>query len=504
MLKNLIAIALSLGLSFSLVGCSLFSSDDEKASAETEAIGAEEMIEGADGGDPFASDFAQDGAAADLGADDLAPSETLPEDDFGFDETIPEAGDPFAEVPAEGSDPLAEVPAEGSDPFAEPSVGEDAFADEFASDDAFSEAPVGESDPFAEPSADPLAADPLAAEPMTESPTFETPSEDLGYMGGDTLLGDSGSMEEAEQSWVPVKKIADQPFEKNGVLVNAVYLVREGDTLASISRKIYGADRTDDLLKVNPTFRNTTLDVGEKVYYNSPNRPEDNTSLKTFYEDMGLAPEIYITAEGDNIREVAKNLLGHPAGWKEIWATNPNIESKGAVDAGIQLKYWMNGEVAAPSMAASEPPPSDTMNEPEPPSAPEPPPMPDMAANEPPSMPEEPESPPQEEMESPDMAANGAMGDSSMESLPPPPPPPPPAQARIEPPPPPPPPSMARKRDQPEPSTVGGISAQDEQTLALGIGAGLLLAAIILFIIIRKKRARRQIDFNTATQTQIE
>jgi LPXTG-motif cell wall-anchored protein len=50
------------------------------------------------------------------------------------------------------------------------------------------------------------------------------------------------------------------------------------------------------------------------------------------------------------------------------------------------------------------------------------------------------------------------------------------------------------------------MSAADpnQQTFMLGVGAVLLLAAAALFISIRKRRQKRSIDFNTATQTQIE
>ena len=154
---------------------------------------------------------------------------------------------------------------------------------------------------------------------------------------------------EPTRSWVPVKKIADTPYEKNGVLVNAVYIVRPGDDLAAISQKIYGADRTQDLVAVNTWASNRAVKVGDKIYYNSPNRPQDSGQLLTYYEDLGLAPEIYISRPGDNIRKVSMNLLGHERSWMEIWATNPDVESKGEIVEGLQLRYWPGADVPAPS-----------------------------------------------------------------------------------------------------------------------------------------------------------
>jgi LPXTG-motif cell wall-anchored protein len=241
--------------------------------------------------------------------------------------------------------------------------------------------------------------------------------------------------------------------------------------------------------------------VGDKFYYNSPQRPNDETVMKTFYEDAGIQPQTYTAKAGDDIRQVGKELLGDSRSWMEIWATN-DVESKHGLDEGTQLRYWPNSDAtAAPALAQTEkmgagaPPPDQAQATDEnafPPQADQPPQVdasqaanpPPQAAAEPPPANDLPPPPDQAQNQDPQAAAPG------MVEPPPPPPPPPPDN------------NMAAQQN-PEAGMPGAAGEQD-QTMALGVGAVLLLAAAALFISIRKKRQKRQIDFNTSTQTQIE
>ena len=139
---------------------------------------------------------------------------------------------------------------------------------------------------------------------------------------------------------VSVKKIKNAPYRKSGFLVNAVYLARSGDTIEAVSQKIYGQDRSTDLYSINPHFRSRSLKTGDKVYYPSPQRPNDSSQLLIYYEDIGLPPSYYTLERGRNIRSAAKNLLGSLDSWKEIWATNFEIQSKGTAERTVQLRYW--------------------------------------------------------------------------------------------------------------------------------------------------------------------
>ncbi|MCY4513051.1 MAG: hypothetical protein OXB86_05125 [Bdellovibrionales bacterium] len=139
---------------------------------------------------------------------------------------------------------------------------------------------------------------------------------------------------------ISVKKIKTSPYRRSGFLVNAVYLARPGDTIESVSQKIYGQDRSGDLYSINPHFRSRPLKTGDKVYYPSLQRPNDSSQLLVYYEDVGLSPNYYSLERGQNIRSIARNLLGSPDSWKEIWATNFEIQSKGSAEKTVQLRYW--------------------------------------------------------------------------------------------------------------------------------------------------------------------
>jgi hypothetical protein len=82
----------------------------------------------------------------------------------------------------------------------------------------------------------------------------------------------------------------------------------------------------------------------------------------------------YSAREGENIREISQSLLGHPRSWMEVWASNLEIESKGALEAPYQIRYWEGAPArpAAPTLAQTAPQPSAptqanlNMSEPEP------------------------------------------------------------------------------------------------------------------------------------------
>jgi hypothetical protein len=475
MLKHALVLTLSAVLMMGLGGCTSKKAADDESSADVAEVAGEgdAAMEG-EGGDEIIADEGD----ADLGSDELSPDEQLPEEQG--DVVAQEGG----EAPAEGGleaegDLEAEggLEAEGDDDFATPAEElADTPATEGAEGDmAAAVEPPGETiEPTPEPMEEPP---PPAEEPLVAA----DPSEDMG----------SAPMEEAPApAPVPLRKIADTPYEQNGVVVNAVYLARKGDTIAGIATRIYGNDsKLRELAKLNPALKTRDVKVGEKVYYNSPNRPTDNTKLLTYYEDMGLTPETYVVSKPENIRDIAKNLFGDLNSWKELWSTNFDVESKGVLPEGTQLRYWAG--TPATTIAQSDIPPAPPADAP--PAAPmdAPPPPPPMDAPPPPT----------------DQAMNdpNAMPPPADMQAPPPPPaemPPPPPPTAEAPPPPPPPPADMPPADGGE--TAMGTLENPDQTMAMGAGAILLLGAVALFIMIRKRKARRQIDFHTSTQTQIE
>lgn len=461
--KYVIVTLAALALAFNF-GCTSKKAQDENA----DEIASDESIETAEGTENN-DDLATEDGGADMGGDELAADEKLPD----------EGSTNVAENTEVGSEDLKETPPAGDDPLA---PGAESSTDVAATDNPPSDMAATDSAP-ADGSGDMAATDnpPADAPPMEES----TPTPEPNY----------GEQPKVNLS---LKKIASAPYREGKVLVNAVYLARQGDSVEDISQKLFASkNKVKELCRVNAYNCSRPVKVGDKFYYNSPQRPDDETAMKTFYEDAGIQPQIYTAKAGDNIRTVGAQLLGDSRSWMEIWATNP-VESKTDLEEGTQLRYWPASESAAPtqtlaqtdeSMVPPPPPPDDmaappsgdsasaamgTVDAPMPPSDQ---PSQDIAAAPPPPPPpaaeELPPPPP------PDQSAAAGMG--SVDAPPPPPPPPPTEVAADE-----------------------GMEMGQDQTLMLTGGAILLLGAVALFVSIRKKRSRRQIDFNTSTQTQID
>lgn len=155
--------------------------------------------------------------------------------------------------------------------------------------------------------------------------------------------------EKTEVSFIPLNKIISVPYKKAGQIVNAVYIARPGDSLLSISEKIYGSNQVSQLKQINSHLQSRPVTVGDKIYYNSPSRSTDSSQLLFYYQDMKIPSTSYQLSAGDNIRQVAYKLLGHPKSWKEIWATNPHLVSKGEITENLDIIYWP----AVPSQAVS-------------------------------------------------------------------------------------------------------------------------------------------------------
>ncbi len=391
----------------------------------------------------------------------------------GGDDEISSSEDEFGAEDA-NKDGVASEPAESNgEPGAEP-------LDDFAANDSANpDEPASATDGNSLDAASPADAGTDTAVPEA---SLDTPSETLAGGAADETQGLSEP--EAPRPVIPLQKAATAPYKSGKKNINTIYIAREGDTTKSVAQKIFGENKSAELKAINPTLARRDMKVGDKVYYTSPKRPDDETTMMTYYEDMGMSPEVYMSQPGDNIRTVSQSLLGHKDSWKEVWSLNPDVESKAELAEGTRLRYWpkeASGAPAAPAVADAStlPPPTDT-------GMTSPPAPPDMGS------------------------AGAAAGTTTADMAPPPPmpdeavppPPPPPAdmpQASAEPPPPPP---MAPSGSE----SLGGLGDDPDQMMALGAGAILLLAAVALFIIIRKKRARRNspVDFQTATHTQIE
>lgn len=364
-----------------------------------------------------------------------------------------------------------------------------------------------------------LPADPLAENPanMTPPPPAEpsTTIVDAAPPGVDnTTMVESTTKTETSTTVVdsgpkkpsaPLQKMATAPWKVGKTWFNTVYFARPGDSLASISQMIYGADKTAELKKGNTVFKSRKVRPGDKVYYSSPHRSDDSEKMLTYYEDNGIAPEVYVAKAGDDLKKVSKNLLGYDGAWKEVWASN-SIESKGKMDEGAELRYWktspaaaaapVHKEVVSSAPHAQEEVPHQAMQEPQAPAMPPPPTSDDMAPPPQVQAPAQGEIPPPPMPDQQQQQAGTEM---------PPPPPPPVEQA----PPPPPPPVQAV--NPPAPPHEDHVAATEEgapngmdqdTTMALAV-VGLAAAGLAILIVLRKKRKQRDLEQQAMDNTHV-
>lgn len=214
------------------------------------------------------------------------------------------------------------------------------------------------------------------------------PQEDLGV--SDPLVAEVDPplpSVKAAQEVVPLSKINKDPFFRNERLMNTVYIVRPNEDLAIVSQKIFNEDKTSILFADNPHL-SKGVEAGDKIYYNSPNRPDDKKVILTYFEDNKMSPQYYVTRKGDDIKKIGREVLGHEDGWKEIWATNESLQTQALLPSGLKVRYWSGTEpksfeptnVASSSEATSAVGGTMTEKEPAPETLPEIPPSPEPVA----------------------------------------------------------------------------------------------------------------------------
>ncbi len=331
--------------------------------------------------------------------------------------------------------------------------------------------------------------------PNPSAEITETPIVDASPMAVEPTA--TPVMKSASSGSAGLKKVsAVIPYQaKDGGWINTVYIARPKEKLTDISQKIFGSDKTKDLKAIadNAYLKSRAPKAGDKIYYTSPNRPDDSSKMLLYYEDMGLVPKTYVAKPGENLRKISKELLGYDNAWKEVWSSN-SIESKTSLKDGEILRYWTqdSNEVmamappsappqagvavvdssqapqATASMAASEPPvpaPAESSELPPPPAdananLPSPPPADaSMAANAPPPPP-----PAVEDAAAPSPDAEAAAGVADKK------------KAKLD-----------EAADEEE---SGGLSSDTMMSMgALGV-----LVALLAFVIIRKKKQKAQMN----------
>jgi len=483
MIKRTVVILAILGLAALTTHCT---SADSKSEDGNEVVSSDDPsatnLEGA--ADPNSAPPADGTTVAEASP---PPTDQLPEDALGDISAAPptdangaqEPGGADLALPAEQGVASAAPPEEGVAPGADLSMPGDPNTNLAATTPSPSESVSSSSTPDAG-SAPPTTTDIASNNLPSMTSDIAPPLPDVGG-------GSATASVPASSGSVGLQKIASTPWKQGKKWINAVYFAHPNDTLESISEKIYGSGKSLDLSKVNPQYSSRALKPGDKVYYNSPQRPDDQEKILTYYEDNNVQSQSYTAKSGDTVKKVAKKVLGFDGAWKELWASN-DLESKGTIPEGTFLRYWPYeaGSVStpAPEKIAEAPAPVESAPAPAPavPAPAEPTPNPiepnagnTVAENSPPPIPPAPEPPM---------------------------PPPPPAGDPMSTPPPPPPienPSDATAATPPPtPGEHGGsegapAAAEQEDPMVYAV-LGLAGLAVVALIMIKKKRKQKELE----------
>lgn len=475
MTKKLFLLITIAALSFQTTSCTSNKSQDETdvvENADVEKIDAENSLtEEIDSTTAAGEDPAmQEALGESIASADVPSAETAPAEPFDLPTDV-------AAAPTLDESSLNDVPAE--------TTADTATADAPMPDTSVAETPVFDDAP---------ATSVADTTPVVES-SNSAPLDDSSSSVATDYSAYSAPAPKAGESLL--KLATTMPYQTPSGWVNTVYVARPGETIADISMKIFAADKVKDLKKIseNKFLKWRSAKAGDKIYYVSPNRPDDSAKTILYYEDMGMVPETYVAKKGDNLKKVAKEILGYDKGYIELWTANP-VESKNRLTAGESIRYWRSASGVTSAVA------NNSMNQGsaqlvDPAQAPQMPPAQDLAMNQAPpptempptEMPPPPDSmaslpPPPSEQTMPVMDQLPADASASL----PPPPPPPPADMT----PPPPVDDMAAtaKVNPTEPieeDTGSPFAGIDNETMTMA-AVGILFAALAFTLIRRKKK----------------
>lgn len=514
MIKHLVVFLTVCGLIFFNSGCTSQQAETETAAIETADA---EKIE-----DIQAIDPSLDAALNDTGTEAPLDLGTMPEAPVDATAAVAPELDATSPPPAEVPPPALDANIAPSATVTDSSV--------LTTETTTMTTQEGSQPPVVESTTTTTLTETPITEPSTPATTYvssgggdeitETPITDpaavQSALSEDTISEELAAKKKAAaaaapKASAPLKKISEfVPYQaKDGSWINTVYIARPKEKLSEISEKIYGTDKSADLKKIseNSYLRSRSVRAGDKIYYSSPNRPDDSSRTISYYEDMGLMPETYVAKQGENLRTVAKELLGYDNAWRELWSVN-SVESKTSLKDGETLRYWkdsappaaatlMDSTQAPPATAATAPPaPTEASLPPPaealpPPTEALPPPPADANASLPP--PPAPDAAPVDPM---------AAAPATTEELPPQP------ELAADTPPPPPPEEVVAEADAAPRKKINldeEAAAEEEgvnSDTLMSIGALGILLALLAFVIIRKKKQKAAAAAAAAEQQQ--
>ena len=303
----------ALFMSAAVVGCS--STD---GAAEPEAA----LEESADGGAAAPSETPKDENASAVSAENGAAAAQPTGEQANaaasneLQSLMNDSGAANQPLPTDGANGALNAGNAGTDPFNANAAPAAAPANEgVAVTQNPSAAPV-ESAPPAVPTQDPFAASGEQASPaVADAPAAEPTS---------AAAHKETSSASASQPSVGV-------LPENGTKMP--YHIQKGDTLASISSKIYGnGSRWKELARENNIHDASLIYAGDVILYTL------NDKSRSFAEHYESASRKKIVVErGDTLSKISSKVYGTESHWRSIWKDNPQIKNPDIIKPGMVL-----------------------------------------------------------------------------------------------------------------------------------------------------------------------
>ena len=111
---------------------------------------------------------------------------------------------------------------------------------------------------------------------------------------------------------------------------SGVYVVRKGDTLASISRRIYGNERMIHALeRANPGLDPRRMRIGQKIrlphHGTVSAAARHRTSRRRGYASSARGGRTYVVRAGEDLSGIARKFYHNPGLWKKIYDANRRV-----------------------------------------------------------------------------------------------------------------------------------------------------------------------------------
>ncbi len=138
-----------------------------------------------------------------------------------------------------------------------------------------------------------------------------------------------------------MKQYQTQGFVKNGIAVNAVYIVKPGDTLLGIRKTVKRlGGNPKELEKIEPAIARG-LAPGQFVYFHSDlERSETQQDKILNNHELERCPYQMVTLYKSNFKEKLDEHVGYKNAWIEVLALNRFQVSDFANSPSVQVKVY--------------------------------------------------------------------------------------------------------------------------------------------------------------------